>query len=170
MPGLLRDDSTEQSLFDQGSSRMPMGVSAPLRTEVDEAAARRSLRDQIAKLERELAALFASAYPRKGLEWQVAARGGPRLLGVRDLEALRDDLAVRIGDSRRELRDRAYVEQKNRARIEALIADPARFKWVRISNEDIGEPGCKFWHSVPRLGLVGMLMGWWRVRISSGCP
>jgi hypothetical protein len=170
MPGLLRDDSTEQSLFDLGSSGNPPRISTPLRTGVDDAAARRSLRDQIAKLERDLAALFASAYPRKGLDWRVAARGGPRLLGVRDLEVLRDDLAVRLEDARRELRDRAYVEQKNRARIEALIADPARFKWVRISNEDIGEPGCKFWHSRPRLGLVGMLMGWWRVRISSGCP
>jgi hypothetical protein len=170
MPGLLKDDSTEQSLLDQGSSANATPAFLPLRTGVDEAAARRSLREQIAKLERELGSLFASAYPRKGLEWQVAGPGGPRLLGVRDLEALRDDLAYRIEDTRQELRDRAYVEQKNRARIEALIADPARFKWVRISNEDIGEPGCKFWHSRPRLGLVGMLMGWWRVRISSGCP
>jgi len=170
MPGLLKDDSTEQSLFDRGSSASPTGAPFALRTEVDEAAARRSLREQIAKLERELAALFASAYPRKGFEWQVAARGGPRLLGLRDLEALRDDLAIRIEDTRRELRDRSFVEQRNRDRIEALIADPARFKWVRISNEDIGEPGCKFWHSRPRLGLIGMLMGWWRVRISSGCP
>jgi hypothetical protein len=169
MPGLLKDDSAEESLFDRRSIG---GATRPfaLRTEVDEAAARRSLRHQIAKLERDLAALFASAYPRRGLEWQVAGPGGPRLLGVTDLEALRDDLAVRIEDTRRELRDRAYVEQKNRARIEALIADPARFKWVRISNEDIGEPGCKYWHSRPRLGLIGMLMGWWRVRISSGCP
>jgi hypothetical protein len=170
MPGLLKDDSTEQSLFDQGSSGKRTLASFPIRTKVDDAAARRSLRDQIAKLERELAALFASAYPRKGLDWQVAAPGGPRLLGVRDLEALRDDLAIRLEDTRRELRDRGYVEQKNRARIEALVADPARFKWVRISNEDIGEHGCKFWHSRPRFGLIGMLMGWWRVRISSGCP
>ena len=96
--------------------------------------------------------------------------GGPRLLGLGDLEQLRDELAGRVEETRRSLRDRAYVEQKNRDRIEALIADPARFKWVRISNADIGEPGCKFWHSRPRLGLVGMLMGWWRVRISSGCP
>ena len=44
-------------------------------------------------------------------------------------------------ETRRTLRDRAYVEQKNRERIEDLIADPSRFKWVRISNADIGEPG-----------------------------
>jgi len=51
-----------------------------------------------------------------------------------------------------------------------MIAEPDRYKWVRVSNRDIGEPGCKFWHSRPRLGLIGMLLGWWRVRISSGCP
>jgi hypothetical protein len=141
-----------------------------LRTDLDQAAARRSLRGQIAKLERELAALFTSAYPRRGFEWRLSSRGGPRLLDIGELETVRDELAVRVEDTRRALRDRSYVEEANRRRIEALIADPASFKWVRISNADIGEPGCKFWHSRPRLGLIGMLMGWWRVKISSGCP
>jgi hypothetical protein len=143
---------------------------SPLSTDVDEAAARRSLRDQIARLERELAALFASAYPRRDIDCRARARGGPRVLGLEDLEATRDELANRVEETRRTLRDRGYVEQQNRDRIEALIAEPSRYKWVRISNADIGEPGCKFWHSRPRLGLIGMLMGWWRVRISSGCP
>jgi hypothetical protein len=26
------------------------------------------------------------------------------------------------------------------------------------------------WHVRPRLGLVGMLAGWWQVKLSSGCP
>ena len=39
-----------------------------------------------------------------------------------------------------------------------------------IAAPDIGEPSCRTWRSVPRLGLVGMLMGWWRVKLSSGCP
>jgi hypothetical protein len=151
-----------------GRNRMP--VAPPLRTDYDDAAARRSLRHQIAKLERELGALFATAYPRKGLEWRVSAPGGPRVLGVGELEQLRDALADRLEDARRTLRDRGYVEQKNLARIDEMIAEPARFKWVRISNADIGEPGCKFWHSRPKLGLIGMLLGWWRVKISSGCP
>jgi hypothetical protein len=172
MPALLTGDPNDyESLLERGPVE---GPSAPwpsaLRTRVDDAAARRSLRDQIARLERELAALFTSAYPRRGLDWEVGSSGGPRFLEVGDLEVLRDQLAERVEDTRRSLRDRAYVEQKNRDRIEALIADPARFKWVRISNADIGEPGCKFWHSRPRLGVVGMLMGWWRVKISSGCP
>jgi len=143
---------------------------APLEVEVDEHAARRSLREQIAKLERDLAALFASAYPRRNLEWQVSSPGGPRVLDVGDLEALRDELAARVEDVRSELSDRASVEQQNRDKIEALVSDPAGHKWLRVSNDDIGEPGCKYWHSTPRFGLIGMLMGWWRVKISSGCP
>jgi hypothetical protein len=41
---------------------------------------------------------------------------------------------------------------------------------VRVSREDIGERGCGHWEVRPRLGLVGMLMGWWQVKLSSGCP
>jgi hypothetical protein len=145
-----------------------------LRRDVDEAAARRTLRKQIARLERELSALFTSALPRQnlecGLKWSVPAPGGPRVLSLGELEALRDDLAAHLEDTRRTLRDRGYVETRNRERIEEMIAEPQRFKWVRISNDDIGEPGCKHWHARPRLGLLGMLMGWWRVKISSGCP
>ena len=99
-----------------------------------------------------------------------AAPGGPRILGIGELEELRDDLADRLEVTRRTLRDRGYVETRNRERIEEMIAEPQRFKWVRISNDDIGEPGCKHWHARPRFGLLGMLMGWWRVKISSGCP
>jgi AcrR family transcriptional regulator len=138
--------------------------------EVDEGVARRALRDQIAKLERELAGLFVDAYPRRELDWQVSSPGGPRLLDVGDLEALRDELAVRVEDARRELAARGKAEAGERERIEALVADPGSHKWERVSNDDIGEPGCKYYHSTPRLGLIGMLMGWWRVKISSGCP
>jgi AcrR family transcriptional regulator len=138
--------------------------------EVDEGAARRALRDQIAKLERELAAMFPKARPGQALDWQVSSPGGPRVLDVGDLEALRDELAGRVEEIRRSLSERAASEQEQRARIETLIADPAGHKWERVSNDDIGEAGCKYWHSQPRFGLVGMLMGWWRVKISSGCP
>ena len=51
-----------------------------------------------------------------------------------------------------------------------MLLEPERHKWVRVSNEDIGEPGCKHWHVRPRWGVLGMLMNWWRVKISSGCP
>ena len=140
------------------------------RTKPDEGAARRSLLDQIATLERELASLFCSTWPRHGFEFGVASRGGPRLLSFHELEELRDELAERVSHSRRALSDRTYVEELGRRRIEEMLLEPERFKWVRVGNEDIGEPGCKHWHVRPRWGLLGMLMNWWRVRISSGCP
>ena len=34
----------------------------------------------------------------------------------------------------------------------------------------LGVPGCGEYRVVPRLGLIGMLAGWWHVKISSGCP
>ena len=139
--------------------------------DVDELAIRRSLREQIGKLESELASLFCSAYPRKGdFDWQVGSRRGPRLLSLMELEELRDELAAKLQHNRRVLSDKTYSEETYRARIEEMLLDPASHKWERVRNVDIGEPGCKNWHVRPRLGVIGMLMGWWCVKISSGCP
>jgi hypothetical protein len=145
---------------------------APVRRETDERAARRSLLDQVSRLESELASLFTSTWPRKGFEFGVASptRGGPRMLALDELEALRDDLAERVREGRRALSERTRVEEQNRCRIEEMLLEPEKHKWVRVSNEDIGEPGCKSWHVRPRLGPIGMLMNWWRVVVSSGCP
>jgi hypothetical protein len=138
--------------------------------EVDERAARRSLLDQIAKIEKELSALFCATYPRRGFDWNVRSQGGPRLLGLAELERIRDQLADRLADNRALLGDRTYVEERNRRLIEEMMLAPEKHKWLRIGNEDIGETGCKYWEVRPRLGLIGMMMGWWRVKISSGCP
>jgi hypothetical protein len=145
---------------------------APVRpvVEPDEAAARRTLREQIARLESELGSLFCSTFPRTGFDWSVSARGGPRMLSLPELEEIRDGLADRLSHNRRLLGDRTYVEELNRRRIEEMMLNPAEYKFVRVQNEDIGERGCKQWHVQPRFGLLGMLMNWWRVRISSGCP
>ena len=51
-----------------------------------------------------------------------------------------------------------------------MLLEPEAFPYVRVSHEDIGEPGCRHWHVLPRGGLLGRLLKWWRVRISSGCP
>jgi hypothetical protein len=154
-----------QELLEQSLSPLVEPTTAP-----DERAARRSLLDQVAHLERELAQLFCSTWPRKGFEFAVASRGGPRLLALGELEELRDDLADRVANARRALSDRTYVEEQNRRLIEEMMLEPERFKWVRVANEDIGEPGCKHWHVRPRLGVIGMMLNWWRVKISSGCP
>jgi hypothetical protein len=146
---------------------LPLRVVTP---DVDERAARRSLLDQIAKIEKELSALFCATYPRTGFDWNVRSQGGPRLLGIAELERIRDDLADRLADNRALLGDRTYVEARNRRLIEEMMLAPEKHKWLRIGNEDIGEPGCKYWEVRPRFWVIGMLMNWWRVKISSGCP
>ena len=133
------------------------------RTLPDERAARRTLLDQVARLEEELAQLFCSVWPRHGFEVTVPGRGGPRLLSLAELEELRDELAGRVQHVRRTLSDRTYAEECNRRLIEEMLLDPDSHKFVRVSNEDIGEPGCKHWHVRPRWSFLGMLMGWWRV-------
>jgi hypothetical protein len=75
-----------------------------------------------------------------------------------------------VADARGALSARDELETCNRELLERMLAAPQNYKWLRISRDDLGEPGCGHWHSRPRLGLLGMLMGWWRVRISSGCP
>jgi hypothetical protein len=139
-------------------------------TRPDEAAARRTLLEQIARLESELGALFCSAFPRE-LDCRVPSRGGgPRLLSLRELEEVRDDLAERLSRGRLQLSERTAQEEEYRRLIEAMLLEPEKHKWVRVRNEDIGERGCKSWHVRPRFGLIGMFAGWWRVVISSGCP
>jgi len=136
----------------------------------DERAARADLRRQIAAMELVLARQFGSAFPRTGIDFAVSGLGGPRLLSVDELEQVRDRLAARIQDVSRSLDDAAYVEERNRELIEEMASDPASYKWVRVNNADIGEPGCKHWHATPKWGPIGLLLGWWRVKISSGCP
>lgn len=144
-------------------------VRPPL-VEADESLARAQLRRQIGRLERELSSLVASAFPRP-LDAAVRPRSrAPRVLGLGELELVRDELATRISGARRELEERAAEQAANRALLERMLEAPGDFRWLRISRADVGEHGCGHWHSRPRLGLLGMLMGWWRVKVSSGCP
>ena len=134
-------------------------LETPLRQEVDERAARRTLRDQIAHLEREhAAALIAARLPAGPAGVRIS---GPRLLGLGELEAIRDELAARIAALRR---------PPAADRLTAMYADPPAHRWERVTSEELGEPGCRHWQVRPRLGLIGMLAGWWHVKLSSGCP
>ena len=137
---------------------------------VAERAARDELRRQIARLERELGELFAATFPRRGIDWSVAPGGGPRVLGVAELERIRDRFVTRLAEAKAEIARRADAEEASRGLVERMIADPDEYRWVQVSNDDVGEPGCKHWHSRPRFGIIGMLLGWWRVKLSSGCP
>jgi 16S rRNA G966 N2-methylase RsmD len=103
--------------------------------EVDERAARRTLREQISRLERDL-----------------------------------DELAGRLALVRGDADAQILRQAESRALLERMYADPPAYKWLRISNAQLGEPGCKHFHVRPRLGPIGLLAGWWHVKVSSGCP
>ena len=61
-------------------------------------------------------------------------------------------------------------QRRARRHVEEMARRPEEHKWQWVSNEETGDPGCKTWHVTPRYGPVGALMGWWRVKVSSGCP
>jgi hypothetical protein len=138
---------------------------------VDEREARLQLRTQIARLETELAGLFAEAFGHTEVPHRVTALAAqPRVLDLGELEMVRDGLADRVAEARQALVERKRVEDENRELVERMLAAPQDYKWVQVSRQDLGLPGCGHWHSRPRLGPIGMLMGWWRVKVSSGCP
>ena len=147
------------------------GTPFPLTVGGDERLARSELRRQIGRLEHQLSRLVSDAFPRVRIEYGVAAVAvEPRALDLGELERVRDSLAERIADARQALSARSELETANREVLDDMLAKPADFKWLKVSRADVGEPGCGHWHSRPRFGLLGMLMGWWRVKISSGCP
>jgi hypothetical protein len=167
----------------EGSARR-----APVATPswVHEGSARQTLRAQIARLERELGETIATAFPHvhdaDTAPWDEDGRAafrvaapltpgsGPRLLGLGELERVRDDLAERIRRARIVVADRAELEADSRALLEEMLRDPARHKRVRLPVADLGGPGCGAYEVRPRLGIIGMLMGWWHIKLSSGCP
>ena len=138
---------------------------------VGERAARSSLRAQVAKLEHELSAIVAGGFPH--IAAPVPAREpfvGPCLLSLEELERSRDRLAGRVQEFRRLAAERAEHERRAHELLERMKLEPGRYKFVRLPVNDLGQGGCGVWEVRPRLGLIGMLAGWWQVKLSSGCP
>ena len=138
--------------------------------DVDERAARRTLREQIGRLERELTSTCLDACPRLDPGPPLPSLAGPRMLSLGELERVRDALADRIAHVRDDLDAQLLRQAESRTLLERMFADPPAYKWMRVSNAQLGEPGCKHFHVRPRLGPVGLLAGWWHVKVSSGCP
>ena len=149
--------------------RVPREIS-PL-VEDDERAARRALRSQIERLERELSDAFVTAFSMGGLDRAHAHPGRqPRLLDLGELEHVRDELIERLGAARAWISKRADEQEANRLALEQMLLEPGKHRFERVACSDLGQPGCGVWEVRPRLGLIGMLMGWWQVKLSSGCP
>ena len=148
-----------------GRRRPEPGLAEP-----DEAAARTDLRRQISRLESVLCAAVVAA-PGTATALRPAARGGgARLMSLADLELIRDDLVARVDAVSDRARALEASHARARALLESMYADPGAHKWTRVSRDDLGLQGCGHYHVRPRLGVVGLLRGWWVVKVSSGCP
>ena len=137
--------------------------------DADEGAARRELRRQIGRLEAELAG-YSRDEPRAASRRRCSpARAA--VAGVAELAAIRDALLRRSSPLR--ARRRRPGPRASAARVEvrdAMVADPAGHRWEVVSAAETGEQGCTTWEVGPRLGPLGALMNWWRVKVSGGCP
>jgi DNA-binding transcriptional regulator YhcF (GntR family) len=136
--------------------------------ESDRRDVRRELRRQIARLEAELSAYAGNERGESGTH--PLLRPKAHVAGVEELEETRNKLVDRLAELRAADERRGRDREQARAHLEEMVRDPAAHRWQWVSNDDVDEPGCKTWHSRPRYGLIGMVMGWWRVKVSSGCP
>jgi hypothetical protein len=136
-----------------------------------ERAARASLRAQIAHLECECSAIVAGRFPH--ISAPPASRAGacgPSLLDLGELELSRDRLAARLQDLRTRASARSEHERLAHEQLRAMELDPGSYKFAKLPVKDLGQGGCGVWRVRPRLGLIGMLAGWWQLTLSSGCP
>jgi DNA-binding transcriptional regulator YhcF (GntR family) len=134
--------------------------------EADESVARRELRRQIGRLEAQLA-----SYTRELETPEEAVRPAePRIAGAAELERTRDALLRQLAAARAAAERRAARERRAREVRDAIVADPAGHRWEIVSSEETGEEGCVTWEVAPRMGPLGALMRWWRVKVSGGCP
>ena len=117
---------------------IPVRVDVPV---IGDADLRRTLRNQIARLETDLP-------PGKGSDGDQ----GARLLTVEELERVRDGLVVQIQERRFAGGERQDRARRKREEIALGIRRGS------VSNEEVGEPGCTRWQS------------WFRLTISGGCP
>jgi hypothetical protein len=146
-------------------------------------AARRTMRGQIARLEAELGDAVLQSFGMRGHAEGALPSPSPspsssgsagsapaHPLGLGELELVRDELADRLHAARTANSARSAAQREKRAELERMLAEPGRHRFIRVSREELGEPGCGVWQVRPRLGLIGMLAGWWQVKLSSGCP
>ena len=131
--------------------------------------ARQELRRQIGRLEAQLASYTVDLESLAGKPPRVRP-AEPRIASAADLERTRDDLLHQLATARSVGARRARAEARAREVRDAIVADPAAHPWQKVSAAETGEDGCTTWESSPRMGPLGALMKWWRVKVSSGCP
>jgi hypothetical protein len=160
--------ATEQLTVDRD---VPLNRQTTEERAAAERAARESLRAQVAKLESELSGIVARGFPHiSPAPFTAPTCAGPRLLSLAELERERDRLVMCLRLVQSQARERAELELRSRDLLERMRLEPGRYRFVRLRVADLGERGCGVWEVRPRLGLIGMLAGWWQLKLSSGCP
>ena len=147
-------------------------MTAPTNGPLAATCARRSHR-----LERQLADAFVTAFPMGGLpQPSTAIWAEPRLLDLGELEVVRDELTRRLHEARTTIARRADEQEESRLLLERMLLEPGRYRFARVSCDDLGEPGCGVWQVRPRLGLDrdadGVVAGQalLRLSVSRGSP
>lgn len=149
---------------------VPAGAGVGAGANERERAARATLRAQLARMERRLSVLQTGGFPHVSAAPRAARSSAPALLGLAELERSRDELAGRIAATERQLVERSRLERRSRELLRRALREPRRYKFLRVAVADLGLGTCGAWEVRPRLGPIGMLAGWWQVKLSSGCP
>ena len=142
----------------------------PLDPDAGAAALRRELRAQIGRIEAELAMHAWEDRRQPAPERVETALPVGRVASVEELTATRDSLIERLTRLRGEAERRGRRGARSRDHLERMVADPSAHRWEVVTSDHLGDPGCRNWRVVPRFGPLGAIMGWWRVKVSSGCP
>ncbi|MCK9250981.1 MAG: hypothetical protein M0P31_18620 [Solirubrobacteraceae bacterium] len=137
----------------------------------DDRAARCRLRRQIARLERPLTAavsddLVAGARGRVGsTALAPQARIGGRPLDHGELERCRDDLVGLV----RQVDDQRTTERVDRELLPEMYRGPRRIG-IDTSRPGISRSAAEGYTRSSPVRHGRILDGWWRVKVSSGCP
>lgn len=152
------------------AGQLPAAPLPTLDPKAGAATLRRELRAQIARIETELAAYAWHDRREPGPKRVASAVPVGRVVSVEELQQTRDELIERLSRLRGEAERRGAREQRSRTHVEGMLEDPAGHAWEIVTSAETGDPGCKNWRVVPRYGPFGAILGWWRVKVSSGCP
>lgn len=139
-------------------------------SEQSEHAVRASLRAQIARLEGQLSTIVAERFPFVAAPAPARSASVPRIPDLAELERCRDRLAAQLQELSARAERRAEHERRARSLLAAMRLEPGRYRYYRVPVRDLGEGSCGVWEVRPKLGLIGMLAGWWELKLSSGCP
>ena len=124
-------------------------------------------------LERQLGDALVTAFPHTdGRRAGPAAGRGPRVLGARRARgparrARRPSCARR---ARRSSERGRAAARPTASCSSGCCSSPSATSSPACTASDVDMGGCGAYQVRPRLGLIGMLLGWWHVKLSSGCP